>query len=115
MIGQRWSGMTTTLGVLEAKRTSTHPDFAAAIVSLLKQCGAKPGDRVAINLSGSFPALGLSALSAAQVLEFRDYAFTAYYDNPRYLQRIEDLFGKEAREHIKSMNRIKLKRKLLGD
>ena len=71
MIGQRWSGMTTTLGVLEAKRTSTHPDFAAAIVSLLKQCGAKPGDRVAINLSGSFPALGLSALSATQVLELR--------------------------------------------
>ena len=71
MIGSRWSGMTTTLGVLEAKRTSTQPDFAAVIVSLLRQCGVKPGDRVAINLSGSFPALGLSALSAAQVLELR--------------------------------------------
>lgn len=71
MIGPRWSGMTTTLGVLEAKRTSTQPDFAAVVVSLLKQCGAKRGDRVAINLSGSFPALGLSTLSAAQVLELR--------------------------------------------
>lgn len=71
MIGLRWSGMTTTLGVLEAKRTSTHPDFAAVVVGLLKQCGAKRGDRVAINLSGSFPALGLSALSAAQTLELR--------------------------------------------
>ncbi len=29
LIGIRYSGMTTTLGVLEAKRTSTHPDFAA--------------------------------------------------------------------------------------
>ncbi len=71
MIGLRWSGMTTTLGVLEAKRTSTNPNFAAVVVGLLKQCGARSGDRVAINLSGSFPALGLSALSAAQTLELR--------------------------------------------
>ena len=69
MIGLRWSGMTTTLGVLEAKRTSTQPDFAGVVVGLLKQCGAKRGDRVAVNLSGSFPALGLSVISAAQVLE----------------------------------------------
>ena len=62
MIGLRWSGMTTTLGVLEAKRTSTQPDFAGVVVGLLKQCGAKRGDRVAVNLSGSFPALGLSVI-----------------------------------------------------
>ena len=71
MIGLRWSGMTTTLGVLEAKRTSTNPDFAAVAVDLLKQCGAKTGDRVAVNLSGSFPALSLSVLSAAEVLNLR--------------------------------------------
>lgn len=71
MIGLRWSGMTTTLGVLEAKRTATNPDFAAVVVDLLKRCGAKRGDRLAINLSGSFPALGVSALSAAQTLELR--------------------------------------------
>ena len=71
LIGLRWSGMTTTLGVLEAKRTSTHPDFAALTVHLLKQCGAKRGDRIAINLSGSFPALSLSVLSAVQTLELQ--------------------------------------------
>ena len=71
MIGLRWSGMTTTLGVLEAKRTSTNPDFAAVAVDLLKRCGAKEGDRVAVNLSGSFPALSLSVLSAAEVLNLR--------------------------------------------
>lgn len=71
LIGVRWSGMTTTLGVLEAKRTSTHPDFAALTVELLKQCGAKRGDRIAINVSGSFPALSLSVLSAVQTLELR--------------------------------------------
>jgi poly-gamma-glutamate system protein len=69
MIGQRWSGMTTTLGNLEAKRTSTNPDFAAAAVGLLRECGAKKGDRIAVNLSGSFPALSVSVLSAIETLE----------------------------------------------
>lgn len=71
MIGLRYSGMTTTLGVLEAKRTSTHPDFAAVAVDLLRQCGARPGDRIAVNLSGSFPALAISVLSAARVMDLQ--------------------------------------------
>jgi poly-gamma-glutamate system protein len=71
MIGLRYSGMTTTLGVLEAKRTSTHPDFAALTVDLMKQCGAQPGHRIAVNLSGSFPALAISVLSAARVLDLQ--------------------------------------------
>lgn len=71
MIGVRYSGMTTTLGVLEAKRTSTHPDFAALAVDLMKQCGAQPGQPIAVNISGSFPALAISVLSAARVLELQ--------------------------------------------
>ncbi len=71
MIGVRWSGMTTTLGVLEAKRTTTHPDFAALLVGLLKDCGVQRHDRVAVNLSASFPALNVSVLSALEVLELR--------------------------------------------
>ncbi len=62
-----------------------------------------------------FLPLPTEYLTAAEVLEFRDYAFTTYYDNPRFLSMIEDKFGKEAKEHLKSMNAIKLKRKLLGD
>ena len=71
MIGIRYTGMTTTLGVLEAKRTSTQPDFAALAVDLLQQCGAQDGDRIAVNLSGSFPALAISVLSAAQVMNLQ--------------------------------------------
>ncbi len=62
-----------------------------------------------------FLPLPTEHLTAAEVLEFRDYAFTAYYDNPRFLSMIKDKFGEEAKEHIKAMNKIKLKRKLLGD
>ena len=68
LIGLRWSGMSTTLGALEAKRTSTNPNFAALAVALLKECGAQSGDRIAVNLSGSFPALNIAVLAAAETL-----------------------------------------------
>jgi hypothetical protein len=62
-----------------------------------------------------FKPLPTEHLTAAQVLEFRDYAFDAYFRNPKYLHMIERKFGTEAKEHIKEMTAIRLKRKLLGD
>lgn len=62
-----------------------------------------------------FLPLPTKYLSSAQVLEFRDYAFTTYFDNPRYLNMIENKFGKAAREHIVAMNSHRLKRKILED
>jgi anaerobic magnesium-protoporphyrin IX monomethyl ester cyclase len=62
-----------------------------------------------------FKPLPTEHLSAAKILEFRDYAFDTYFKNPKYLQMIENKFGIEAREHIKQMTAIRLKRKLLGD
>ena len=77
MIGLRWSGMTTTLGVLEAKRTSTNPNFAALAVSLLKACGAQRGDRIAVNVSASFPALSIAVLAALDTLEMQPVAIAS--------------------------------------
>jgi len=62
-----------------------------------------------------FKPLPTEHLSAAQVLEFRDYAFDTYFKNPKYLNMIETKFGVEAKNHIKEMTAIRLKRKLLGD
>jgi radical SAM superfamily enzyme YgiQ (UPF0313 family) len=62
-----------------------------------------------------FIPLPTNKLSAKQVLEFRDYAFDAYFKNPRYLDYIEKRFGITARQHIENMTKIKLKRKLFGD
>lgn len=62
-----------------------------------------------------FEPLPTDELSAAQVLEFRDYVFDAYFMNPKYLNMIERKFGRETREHIQQMTAIKLKRKILGD
>ena len=50
-------------------------------------------------------------LTAKQVLSFRDYAFHAYNENPRYLEHIRSLFGSSAARHIKTMAQHRLKRK----
>lgn len=64
MIGDRFTGITTTLGALEAKRTTANPDMAALVVQLLKEAGVQPGDTVGAGFSGSFPAMNLAVLSA---------------------------------------------------
>jgi len=50
-------------------------------------------------------------LNAGEVLSFRDYAFHAYFENPRYLSKVENLFGLEAAQHIRKMTTHRLKRK----
>jgi radical SAM superfamily enzyme YgiQ (UPF0313 family) len=62
-----------------------------------------------------FLPLPTESLTAKEVLWFRDYAFTTYFANPRFLTTIERKFGSEARAHIESMNSIRLRRKLLAD
>jgi len=64
LIGEPYSEITTTLGALEAKRSSVNPNAAALVVSYFIKLGLKPGDTVAVNLSSSFPALNLAVLAA---------------------------------------------------
>lgn len=61
----------------------------------------------------NFLPLSTDELSAKEVLAFRDYAFTSYFTNPRYLHMIEQKFGKKALTHIEDMAKIPLKRKIL--
>jgi poly-gamma-glutamate system protein len=67
LIGVERSILTTSLGSLEAKRTTTNPAFAALVVSLLHEAGARRGDVVAVGASSSFPALIVATLAAAKV------------------------------------------------
>lgn len=53
------------------------------------------------------------SLTAKEVLSFRDYAFHAYFESPRFLSMIEKKFGQSAIDNIKRMTKIRLKRKLL--
>jgi len=55
--------------------------------------------------------LATKHLSPGEILSFRDYAFHAYFENPRYLSKIRYLFGLETVQHIKEMAEHKLRRK----
>jgi len=71
LIGLAGSPITSSVGVLAAKRTATAPDWAAAVVHLLTEAGVRPGDTVAAGFSGSFPGLNLAVTAAAQSLDLR--------------------------------------------
>jgi poly-gamma-glutamate system protein len=68
LIGPEFTELTTTLGNIEAKRTSSSPDFAALLVRFFNELGLKRGDYVAIGASGSFPSLILATLCACEVM-----------------------------------------------
>jgi poly-gamma-glutamate system protein len=71
LIGDYFSSITTTVGNLEAKRTTTNPNMAGLVAGLLLEAGAQLGDYIAVGASGSFPALILATASAAQALDLR--------------------------------------------
>ncbi len=49
----------------------------------------------------------------AQVLKFRDEAFTTYFRNPKYQDMVLRKFGPETLEHVKQMTKYQLKRDLV--
>lgn len=68
LIGEEFTLLTTTVGVLSSKRTSTNPAFAALMVRWLSQLDLEAEDHVLITLSGSFPSLGIAAIIACEEL-----------------------------------------------
>ena len=52
-------------------------------------------------------------LESEEVLAFRDYAFHVLFENPRFINKIQNKFGSKAVENIKRMTDINLKRKIL--
>ncbi|PKL06349.1 MAG: poly-gamma-glutamate system protein [Spirochaetae bacterium HGW-Spirochaetae-9] len=66
LIGPEWTALTTTLGTLEAKRTSLNPNFAALMVRWFHEAGLSAGDLIAVGASGSFPGLTIATLCAAR-------------------------------------------------
>lgn len=66
LIGQSYTEITTTLGALEAKRTTAWPDMAALCVRLLHEAGVRAGDTVGAGFSGSFPGMNLAMVTACE-------------------------------------------------
>jgi poly-gamma-glutamate system protein len=69
LVGIETSPVTTTLGNLEAKRTTTNPNFAGLLVRLLVDAGVRKSDVVAVGASSSFPALIVAVVAAARALD----------------------------------------------
>ncbi len=64
LIGDEYTGLTSTLGSLPAKRSAATPEAAALLVHLLREADITKGSKVAINASGSFPGFALAAIAA---------------------------------------------------
>jgi poly-gamma-glutamate system protein len=77
LIGQEYTQITTDRGYIEAKLSSTNPNFAAVIVQLLKDAGVEKGDNVAVAMTGSFPALNISVLAALETLKLNPIVITS--------------------------------------
>lgn len=75
IIGQEFTMITTSIGNLEAKRTSTSPSFAALLVRLFYEAGLEPGASVAIGASGSFPGLIVATLAACEAMDLEPLLF----------------------------------------
>jgi len=58
--------------------------------------------------------LRTESLSAAQILAFRDKAFSSYHSDPRFLARIQEKFGSTAVRNIEETSKVKLKRIILN-
>lgn len=71
LIGLETSPLTTSLGNLEAKRTTVNPNFAGLVTYLLRQAGVGRGGTVAIGASSSFPGLIVASLCAVRALDLR--------------------------------------------
>lgn len=52
-------------------------------------------------------------LKAEEVLKFRDEAFYEYFNNPVYLNMLDEKFGPKVKAHVEEMSRTKLKRRIL--
>ena len=66
MIGERFTGITTTVGDIGAKRTVASPDMGALCVRMLYEAGVRPGDSVGAGFSGSFPGMNLAVVAACE-------------------------------------------------
>lgn len=65
----------------------------------------------------SYEALPLRTkyIGAEEVLQYRDNAFHKYFENPIYLNMVEEKFGKLVRDHVEEMTKTRLKRKILEE
>ncbi len=69
LVGPEFSPITNARGDNAAKLTTLNPNWAAAVVAYCREANVKPGDPVAVAMSGSFPGLNIAVLAALETLK----------------------------------------------
>jgi len=77
LIGIPFSPITTIISHREYKQITINPNWAAVMIDFYKQAGIKKGDTIAAGFSGSFPALNLAVLAAAEIMQFKIIAINS--------------------------------------
>ncbi len=106
LLGEEFTGITTTMGYLDSKLLSINPDFAPYIVKKLKEENLKEGDLVFVNMSSSFPGLNLSVISALDTLKLKGVIINSIGAS-MYGANNEEFTFLEMERHLKEKNLIK--------
>jgi len=77
LIGPEFSLITNARGDLESKLTSLNPNFAGLFVQFFSEARLKPGDKVAVALSGSFPGLNIGLYAALDAMDLDPVVITS--------------------------------------
>lgn len=68
LVGPPRSPIVSNEGHLSSKQTSVNPNFAAVFIEMMEEAGVSEGDVVAVNCTGSFPAMNINLYAAIEVL-----------------------------------------------
>lgn len=77
LVGSKLSPITTSRGILSEKQTALNPNMAAAFIHKLRAAKVKPGDYVAVGITGSNPGANLALYAAMSVMELKPVIITA--------------------------------------
>lgn len=71
LIGTRLSSITTDRGILSDKQAALNPNLAAIFIEEFMNAGLSEGDKIAVGITGSNPAVNLAMYSAIKVMKLR--------------------------------------------
>ena len=77
LIGVNVSTITTSRGALSERLITLNPNFAAAIVDLLRNAGLQEGDYVAVGVTGANPGANIALYSAMETLGLNPIIITS--------------------------------------
>jgi len=77
LIGLEHTPITSDRGFLTAKILAANPNAAAAFVNLLVRARVKPGDRIAIGMTGSMPGWNIAMLAACKAMNVKPVIITS--------------------------------------